>query len=550
MKIHNSVVFTLCTLLLSSAGAIAPPSTLVAFAQQSSVESIPERQDVEKLETLADRTIEENSKIRAIIQSEVDRATIPNTILLVIVVLFPALAFVLFVLGLDKLRQHRDVHKQELESFQTDAIAQIKMTIAEAEATLVKLTENKRLTEEEIDRVKSSVAQELQEIAAETEKARDEIYRKLAEFLPRLTQNSNGSNGQGVKASPTPSENAQPNVAAGEEVKQGDTLFMEGRYQEAISCYDRAISIQAEFPEAWNNRGGALAKMQRYEEAIASYDNALALKPEFPEALNNRGGALAKMQRYEEAIASYKKAVELKQSDPLIWLNMANVLAKLQRYEEAIFAYDRAISAGAKDSIIWQNRGNALVRLQRYDLAIESYDRALEGKQEDPDLWYARGYVLYELQRYEESLASYDKSVQLQPAKADAWNNRGNALEKLQRYQEAIASYEKALQLQADKYESWDNRGYTLARLGRHQEAIASLERSLKIKPDHANAYYNKAYCYASLGDVKGSLTSLHRAIKLNSMYREIAKNDPDLDTVRGHRVFKQLVAGELKLAS
>ncbi|MBC6480420.1 MAG: tetratricopeptide repeat protein [Hormoscilla sp. GM7CHS1pb] len=31
------------------------------------------------------------------------------------------------------------------------------------------------------------------------------------------------------------------------------------RYQEAIASYDKTLSIKADFPEAWNNRGGAMA---------------------------------------------------------------------------------------------------------------------------------------------------------------------------------------------------------------------------------------------------------------------------------------------------
>ncbi|MBC6480421.1 MAG: tetratricopeptide repeat protein [Hormoscilla sp. GM7CHS1pb] len=34
---------------------------------------------------------------------------------------------------------------------------------------------------------------------------------------------------------------------------------MEKGYEEAIGLYDRAIAQQPDLPEAWNNRGGAMA---------------------------------------------------------------------------------------------------------------------------------------------------------------------------------------------------------------------------------------------------------------------------------------------------
>lgn len=58
---------------------------------------------------------------------------------------------------------------------------------------------------------------------------------------------------------------------------QAKELVAEGKYQEAVEIYDRSISINPEFYDAWLERGKALSKMQRHDEAIASYNKAIQL---------------------------------------------------------------------------------------------------------------------------------------------------------------------------------------------------------------------------------------------------------------------------------
>jgi tetratricopeptide (TPR) repeat protein len=54
-------------------------------------------------------------------------------------------------------------------------------------------------------------------------------------------------------------------------------LIRDGRYAEAIETATREIATQPEEPEAFFNRGQALAGLDRFEEAAADYERALAL---------------------------------------------------------------------------------------------------------------------------------------------------------------------------------------------------------------------------------------------------------------------------------
>ena len=47
---------------------------------------------------------------------------------------------------------------------------------------------------------------------------------------------------------------------------------------EALESFDKAIEINANFADAYSNRGVILQEMRRYDEALQSYDNAIKIK--------------------------------------------------------------------------------------------------------------------------------------------------------------------------------------------------------------------------------------------------------------------------------
>ncbi|MGB3205646.1 MAG: tetratricopeptide repeat protein [Crinalium sp.] len=84
-----------------------------------------------------------------------------------------------------------------------------------------------------------------------------------------------------------------------------------GDFTGAIALYDRAISLNPNLAEAYNNRGLARSKLQDFTGAIADYDRAISLNPNLAEAYNNQGLARSKLQDFTGAIALYNRAISL-----------------------------------------------------------------------------------------------------------------------------------------------------------------------------------------------------------------------------------------------
>jgi len=64
-------------------------------------------------------------------------------------------------------------------------------------------------------------------------------------------------------------------------------VWLQGRVQEAIACYEHVSLLQSESPEAHANLASAYKDAARPDTAITSYQWALQLRPDFPEAFAN-----------------------------------------------------------------------------------------------------------------------------------------------------------------------------------------------------------------------------------------------------------------------
>ncbi len=99
--------------------------------------------------------------------------------------------------------------------------------------------------------------------------------------------------------------------SAREWLMEGDALYDQKRYAEALTAYDQAVRIDPTDADFYNGKGLAFYNLQRYLEALAIYDQAIRLEPNNAIAYYNKGLALYNLQRYAEAQQAYEKARQL-----------------------------------------------------------------------------------------------------------------------------------------------------------------------------------------------------------------------------------------------
>jgi tetratricopeptide (TPR) repeat protein len=270
--------------------------------------------------------------------------------------------------------------------------------------------------------------------------------------------------------------------AARAHADRGGLLQAQGKLEEALFSFDRALALDPDYSEALNARGTILFALGRMDEALSSFGKAIALKPHAADGFYNRAVALQKLGRLEEALASYDRAAELDPNAADAAFNRADVLFALERFEEALACYDRAIALRPGSAESYNSRGKALQKLNRLDEALKSYERAITLKSNFAEAFNNRGVALHMMGRYDDALLSYDRALALEPKDAFAWNNRGLVLKDLRRPKEAISDFNRAIALKEEFSEAFFNRALAELALGDFRQGWADYEHRRGVK--------------------------------------------------------------------
>ena len=92
---------------------------------------------------------------------------------------------------------------------------------------------------------------------------------------------------------------------------RGSVLGRAGRNQEALADFDRAIALDANYAQAYANRGQVHRQMNRLDLALADYNKALALDQNYAAAYLGRGQVYRAQGRALEALNDYNRAIQM-----------------------------------------------------------------------------------------------------------------------------------------------------------------------------------------------------------------------------------------------
>ena len=120
---------------------------------------------------------------------------------------------------------------------------------------------------------------------------------------------------------------------------------MKGKLDEAIELYQRSIEV-CPTAEAHTFLGWTLSFQGLLEEATEECLRAIEIDPEFGNPYNDIGVYLIEKGEYDEAIPWLQKAMAAKRYEPRHYphLNMGRVLVRKGRFQEAIQEMKRALA--------------------------------------------------------------------------------------------------------------------------------------------------------------------------------------------------------------
>ena len=114
----------------------------------------------------------------------------------------------------------------------------------------------------------------------------------------------------------------------------GASYLQKEMIDQAVFAFDKVLSINPNYSEAYANLGVALVKQNKLDEAVEVYNKAILLKPDYAIAYNNLGNVLKDQKQIELAIKEYRSAINLKPDFALAHWNLSLALLSIGQFEE------------------------------------------------------------------------------------------------------------------------------------------------------------------------------------------------------------------------
>jgi tetratricopeptide (TPR) repeat protein len=162
------------------------------------------------------------------------------------------------------------------------------------------------------------------------------------------------------------------------EFEQGNRLFDEGKFDEALAVYE---NILKKFPESYAinlNVGNCYFEKQEYEKAIRAYLKVVEQDPRHIDCLLSIGNSYTNMKQPEKAMEWYKKIDMEKIDDPVVLYNIGIFYFNSANLNEAIPFFKRSVQVKEDFKDGWYQLGMAYMAAENNEAAIAAFETYLK----------------------------------------------------------------------------------------------------------------------------------------------------------------------------
>ena len=212
-----------------------------------------------------------------------------------------------------------------------------------------------------------------------------------------------------------------------EHFRRAEALFFGGKFQDAISEINCAITINPKYANGHCLRGSCLRESGNLQEALSEYKTAIELKPEYCWLYNNLEQAYVKLRDPEKALSHINDVLSNNSNNPSA-IELRNKYQAMLKQTEEHFT-----------------RAEALFSERKFQDAIRETDRALNISPRHAGAHCLRGSGLREFGNLQEALNEYKTAIQLNPDYPWSYGNLGQAYMKLNDPEKALAHINEIL---------------------------------------------------------------------------------------------------------
>lgn len=259
-----------------------------------------------------------------------------------------------------------------------------------------------------------------------------------------------------------------------------------GNTGEAIEDFTEAIRLGYERSQVYKRRGLAFMDLNMYTAAVADFVEAERLDPHDAETYKVHADTNIRCGRYLDAVAICDAAVELVPDDGELYEVRGRAKALLERHTDAIEDYDIALQLSS--NLEWMFERDRLRPLA----VIEGYDEQIQREPDNAVAHYELGHMRLEVGDDAGAVTAFSEVICLDPGNDQAFKYRGVAKFNLKQYDAAINDFAAAVERNPNDVETYRKRLKVHRQLEKYDSAIEDYDNIVRLEPDNHTAYFNR----------------------------------------------------------
>jgi len=296
---------------------------------------------------------------------------------------------------------------------------------------------------------------------------------------------------------------------------KGNEYLNEQDYDQAINYYDRAINLDPEFIDAYNNRGVAYLESNEPGLALESYNHAIQLKPDYYEAILNRSGAYIELGRTEPALRDLELLQSVFPDTSIVYFSIGLAKSKAREFNGAIASFKQAWVMDSSNAEIPINIGTAFYYQDSYDSAKFYLEKALEIEPEQGNAYNAMSLMAIDQGYLSSAMDLINKALDFAPNDPYFLNNRGYIHLLSDSIDLAEADINESIRI--DPYNGWAyrNKGIMYIKKQQFTDAVRLLTQAVKMDNTIEAVYFHLGNAYQGAGDLGKACEAWKRSADL-----------------------------------
>jgi tetratricopeptide (TPR) repeat protein len=331
---------------------------------------------------------------------------------------------------------------------------------------------------------------------------------------------------------------AQTPNQANSEKQQAFALEQQGQYDQAQAAWHAVLKAHPADAEAFAHLGLIASRQERYQDAATCYRKALEINPGIPGLRLNLGLALFKggemkqaapvfaellksaapgttdaqryalllamsyygAQEYAQAVPLFKQAVASDPQNLALRITLAHSCLWSKQYQCVLDTYHEILALNAASAEADMLAGEAFDGLHNRGGAIEQFRAAVKANPSEPNVHFGLGYLLWTQKQLEEAASEFQAELANDPKHTQAMLYLGDTYLQLNQPDKARPLLEQAAHADPSQWRAHLDLGILAADAGQNDEALRQMLWAAKQQPNEVNIHMRLGRLYKAMG--------------------------------------------------